>query len=76
MSSIKQNRYSEIPPESIHGIYGVNYYFQTENNTVQRLQFEVAIVFAVNIWRIITNIVSVKTNLLSIEMNLTNICMI
>lgn len=40
MSSIKQNRYSEIPQESIHGIYGVNYYFQTENNTMQRLQFE------------------------------------
>lgn len=45
MSSIKQNRYSEIPQESIHGIYGVNYYFQTENNTMQRLQFEVAVVF-------------------------------
>lgn len=45
MSSIKQNRDLEFPPESIHGIYGVNYYFQAENNTMQRLQFEVAIVF-------------------------------
>ena len=39
MSSIKQNRDLEFPPESIHGIYGVNYYFQAENNTMQRLQF-------------------------------------
>lgn len=45
MSSIKQNRDLEFPSESIHGIYGVNYYFQTENNTMQRLQFEVAVVF-------------------------------
>lgn len=28
MSSIKQNRDLEFSPESIHGIYGVNYYFQ------------------------------------------------
>ena len=45
MSSIKQNRDLEFPPESIHGIYGVNYYLQAENNTMQRLQFEVAVIF-------------------------------
>ena len=34
-----------LTPESIHGTYGINYYFQKKSGSTQRLQFEVSVVY-------------------------------
>ena len=32
-------------PQSLHGVYGINYYFQPEGGNPQRVQFEVSVVY-------------------------------
>lgn len=42
MSLIKK-KHLTFTPESIHGIYGVNYYFHKKDTVLQRLQFEATV---------------------------------
>ncbi|WP_294481564.1 hypothetical protein [uncultured Bacteroides sp.] len=44
MPPIKQI-HLRLTPESIHGTYGINYYFHTKAGSAQRLQFEVSVVY-------------------------------
>lgn len=44
MPPIKQI-HLRLTPESIHGTYGINYYFHTKTGSAQRLQFEVSVVY-------------------------------
>lgn len=38
-----KKKHLTFTPESIHGIYGVNYYFQKKDTALQRLQFEATV---------------------------------
>lgn len=43
---LKQEKLNLIfSPQSIHGKYGINYYFQTEGGNPQRAQFEISVVY-------------------------------